>query len=278
MPKSKHRKSKSQRKAAFKNWTETHRTATTLLIIVSVPVVIVLIIAIIFLAKITAESLERQTLAIATKNEAITARAAKEQTFNTAHQHKIDILKSAGVVSLQDTTYSSKLDTCGMAAIEAGWVATDWTQYCTLKYADILPTSLSREEILSRLSSHIETASLFGEAATGRFIKVCDELYKLYNTRDRSSLNYYTWGVDAQNRSNECFLPTQKNGEFGRIITDSDSETRVVRSFKTSDVDRSKNYIGVFSDKEYYRSKRLGCYGHIFCEPPFEMPQSGFRQ
>ena len=274
----KRQKSKSQKQSVFKNWIKVHPIHTLLLLVASIPVIIVLVLLVSFSVNTLLESMQRDKLATTTEKEAIAARAEKEQTFDSAHQYKIDVLKSVGVVSLQDKSYSSKLDICGMAAIEAGWVATDWTQYCTLKYADILPTSLSREEILLRLSSHIEAASLFGEAATGRFVKVCDKLYNLYGAHDRGSLNYYTWDVNADDRSNECFLPTQKNGEFGWIVTDSDSETRTVHSFKTSDVDRSKNYIGVFTDKEYYRSKRLGCYGHIFCEPPFEMPQSGFRK
>lgn len=274
----KRQKIKSQKQSVLKNWASAHPVSAAIIILLCIPGVLAIIAALIFgiylLIDTSVESIERRTLATTVEKEAIAKRAEKERIFDNAHQHKIDVLKSAGVISLQDKSYSSKLDICGMAAIEGGWMATDWTQYCTLKYADLLSTSLSREEILSRLSSHSETTSLFGEAATGRFVKVCDKLYNLYGAQDRGSLNYYIWTVDTQDRGDECFLPTQKNGEFGWIITD--SETRIVRSFKTNDVDRSKTYIGVFSDNEYYRSKRLGCYGYLFCESPFEAPKSGF--
>lgn len=271
-------KSKSNKQSAFQTWTSTHPLLTALLILLSSFVGIVLFLAMLigsyFLVTRSIDSAQRHALATTIEKEVISARAEKESGFDAAHQHKVDVLKSAGIVSEEDQAYSAKFDVCGMASVDRGWVATDWTQYCQFEYADILPTVLSREEIVSRLSSQPETLSLFGEVATGHYVKACGELYELSHRR---SLNYYVWSVDSQGNLSKCGLAADKNGNYKSRNTDS-PDIQTERTFRTSNLDTGKFYIGVFSDNEYYRSGRLGCSGNMFCNSPFEKPQSGFSR
>ena len=267
-------KSKSKKQSAFQSWTHAHPGLTTLLILISIPVIIAGIVVAIYFTNVAIDKIERRTLAVSVEKGAIAARAEKEQSADNAHQHKIDVLKITGVIVPDAQTFSSKLDICSLGSTVQGWVAKDWTQYCRFAYADILPTTLSRDEIISKLSSHIETANLFGEAQTERFTKICDDLYQLNHAQ---SLYYYTWSVDAADRSGSCGVPAPESSVAGSITAGWQDETRTVRTFSASDVDKTKTYIGVFTSTTYYRSEQLGCHGFMFCEPPFEMPQSGFR-
>lgn len=271
----KRQKSKSKKPTAFKTWTRAHPNITTLLIIISIPVIIAAIVAGVYFTNVALDAIKRQALAATVEKGAVAARVEKEQLFDNSHQHKIDVLRADGVIAQDEKAFSSKLDVCGMGATVQGWVAKDWAQYCMLRYTDILPTTLSREEVISKLSSHIETASLFGQAATGKYMKTCDDLYQLNYSR---SLYYYTWAVDVADRSSSCGVPAPESSEAGSIVAGWHEETHTVRTFNASDVDKTKAYIGVFSDNKYYRSDDLGCYGFLFCSPPFELPQSGFRK
>jgi hypothetical protein len=270
----KHQKPKAKKQSAFKTWTQTHPGITTLLIIISIPAIIILIIAAVYSTNVALDAIERHTLAVNAEKGAIAARAEKEQSIDNAHQHKIDVLKSLGIVTLEGEAFSSKIDACGLGSTVQGWVAKDWAQYCRLGHTDLLPTTLSRDEIVSRLSSHIETSALFGEVNAGRFTKVCDELYELNHTR---SLYYYTWTVGAADRSGSCGVPAPDSSVAGSIAAGWHEEVHTVRTFNAADIDKTKTYIGVFSSNTYYQSEQLGCFGFLFCEPPFELPQSGFR-
>jgi hypothetical protein len=268
---------KSRSKVAKKNVNKklSHPIYTTVVIaVISLPVIIAVIIASVYPTGFIRTMYLKHTLATDTAN----SRAAHEWAGDVTHQKKIKLLQSLGVIDSTQKSYSEKVDTCELEGISGGgWVYSNWQQKCYFTYIDLLPVAMTREEAAAKLTASLDVLQVFGSPRVKRYasdqLAVCDYFEKDY----RSSLRYFDFSQPEYANGKGCKVNVADMGTPGSVTTDYHGTHRVVRTFSDAEVDRSKAYIEVTTDRSvYYLSDKLGCKP-IMCGSPIEAPVPAFN-
>lgn len=209
------------------------------------------------------------------RNNVIAARQNKEPEFDQARDYRLAVLSSAGLLDKKVADYSSKVDVCYITHSSQGWMAANWYQECYVRYVDLFSTSLNRDDVSEKLHS----------ATKAKKIPANDIDYLtggcgvIYSNNDGalgvSHLKLNTTNEQSKTNIDECQLPDQLQGPFRvGVFLDEQLSKKTLRSFK--DIDRSKNYILLESDNDYY-DEDLGCaWGMFFCNSPRMSPITGF--
>lgn len=188
----------------------------------------------------------------------------------TAHQQKVDTIKSLGVVDESVPILSERLDTCILISSVQGWVNTDWRQKCFTEYTDYLPTASSKDIVVTKLVEMSGINELFDGTDNREITIDC----KIYERKNLFSIRYFS-PTEGNDRC-RTFRYTSNGGDDS-IFKESRGETFVIKSFDNNNFIKSAAYIKIESRKEYYESKSLGCSGFIMCSPPIESAISSFK-
>ncbi len=205
------------------------------------------------------------------KNEQRNARVASEANFDLQQSKKIQTLYEAGVINNPTPTYSAKIDSCFFASeIKNKFNTVNWNQKCSLRYVDFMETSLTREEILYKLTLNSNVASLFGEPYPYNLGKneKCDPIYRVSYS---PSLHFQDWSR-GNNLSCQVYNPASgSTGYSGK------SKVNLIRSYDIKDISTDKSYLFISKDNDYF-SKSLGCgsKGLFGCSKPISEPITDF--
>lgn len=207
------------------------------------------------------------------KNEVKQAREVSEPGFDSQQSNLINTLYSSGVITNSAPTYSAKVDYCYFTSEKKDKFNTvNWKQNCSLRYFDILETTLKREEILHKLASNADVTNVFGEpypydlGGNGK----CDPIYRSSNNYS-ATLSLLDWSRD-NNTSCKIYDPSQNN-----TVNFGPNTFKVIRGYDVANVDKSKSYLYVSRDNTYF-TKSLGCgaKGLFGCSEPISEPITDF--
>jgi len=207
------------------------------------------------------------------KNEQREARNVAEAGFDSVQANQISALYNAGVINSPTPTYSAKVDYCYFTSQKKDKFNTiNWSQGCSLRYFDILETSLTRDEILQKLALSADVPSTFGEPYLYNLGEggKCDPIYR-DTTNSSSSLTFLDWSRD-KNLSCKIYDPSKNNTtNFGP------NTFKTIRSYSIESVDRKKSYLYIGEDNNYF-DKSLGCgsKGLFGCSEPISEPITDF--
>lgn len=234
------------------------------------------------IAKINEASIKRT-------EQAVTAfRERHDQTGGIARLKTINTLREAGVILADDehVNYASRFDTCFLAGVSAGWIYTSWDQKCNMRYVDIFETSLSLNDIQSRLrQKNVKVEDPTDEYESYARDSACTP--KTLRIGEISATIVYVpagkfESSEGKNSAGQlCMPPYQTMGatsDTQTIVEGSNySITQKYYAFKEADIDFSKAYVYTVREDTYYTEK-LGCTGFIFCDSPREKPITGFKE
>lgn len=228
-----------------------------LFIVVMVVAVVIVLLPIIFFVQ---RSVSTRLATRAAHDKVAAARADAERTLDQALSDKIALLKRAGVVDA--AIASSKIDKCRTTSEDRGWIPQNWRQDCSLHYAEGFTTSLSREQVISRLQADPDTEALFGEAYTPR------------STRGQPTCSIFR----KDRQDNLIFRPARTTSMHSTCEVPEDDRARsreaiqAFREFDPKAIDDSQNQVWVVFQENYYQ-ENLGCGGiPIWCSNPRSEP------
>ncbi|HEX7483985.1 MAG TPA: hypothetical protein VF281_02430 [Candidatus Saccharimonadales bacterium] len=202
------------------------------------------------------------------RQQMTSARKTLEPKFDIEQEERLETLYRAGVISSPIPTHSAKIDKCTLySKTKEKFTTINWTQHCTIRYADVLETSLTRDQILEKLTADNDTSQIFGQPTTytASLGATCDNLY--YDERHTSTLNFLDWSR-GNNLRCQLYNPSTEL-----------STANVLHTYNSADVIREKSYLTVTKDNEYFVAS-LGCgKKDLFgCEKPTQDPITDFTK
>lgn len=207
------------------------------------------------------------------KNEIEQVRKVAEPNFDSQQSNLISALYATGVITNSAPTYSAKVDYCYFTSDKKDKFNTvNWNQNCTLRYIDILETTLTRDEILQKLASNSDVPNLFGEPYLYDLGKngKCDPIYRSSDNRS-TTLSLLDWSRE-NNTSCQIYDPSKNN-----TVNFGPNSFKVIRGYDVKNVDKSKSYLYISRDNTYF-TKSLGCGSKdLFgCREPISEPITVF--
>jgi len=245
------------------------RTLNIVLAIVGVLFMLIILLVLLYSGTFTKINIALNSQSI--KNEQRNARSALEGSFDLQQNRRIQTLYDAGVITSPTPTYSAKIDSCFFVPDVVGkFNVTDWKQNCSLRYIDFMETSLTREEILQKLSLNPQVSDLFGIPYIYEHGKdgKCDPIYQV----DYSpSLHFQDW---SRNNNLLCKMYEPSSASKSH---DGNTKINLIRSYDLKDVSTDKSYLLINEETDYF-SKSLGCgaLGLFGCGEPVKEPITDF--
>lgn len=207
------------------------------------------------------------------KDNVVLGRESAESYVDGKVDEAIDTLQKSGVVI--DRLGSSKVDVCYIDY--RGKSPDSWYQDCYLRYVEGFSTSLTIDEVRSKLLSNPRSISIFGNDSskmqTNPDYLYCT-LFDRFNHTDDYRTELQMIPANTKGGYGECEIPDllQSYGSVkGHIKLSDELSVKEYNTFDSSSIDNSQNQIWLMFNKHYYHEE-LGCVKTIVCTKPRSKP------
>lgn len=199
-----------------------------------------------------------------TSQEITSVRKAAKTAANSKVSVPINELEKMGITS--SPTYNSAADICYIDHQDMGWFTRNWYEQCYLHFVSGFTTSLSRDEVMQKISENPTLSSYFSRILSPKGLgssvgKDC----VLLDSNNGAEIIYIPANYQPGRRDYKCTIDLTKGSDSGALSTK--PSVKIYYSFDRNTVDSTRNQVWLIYD-EYYYNQDLGCSMKPLCLQP----------